>query len=196
MECWPPRTFQSGTNYGSTPMLENSNSVQDLQGMQERYNRSGNMVTQTTQAFWRLCNLQGLVREIENEVSRRAGFPVKVLTDDYFFLQTSGIVTTALNDMNIAAINAAVMAKMVEVYYADILRRKLFYKYYIFEDRPWTLSRPIDTHGRGRVVRPTAYRYFSEDPDNRYWDSFQKSMACMNRRIRRPALFDVYYQNG
>jgi hypothetical protein len=189
----PPVPTRVEQIFGQPPMLENSSSVQQLQGMQELYNRSGNRVTQTTQAFWRLCNLQGLVYAIEQEVSRRAGFPVQVLTDDYFFLQTAEIATTAPNDMNVAAINAAVMAKMVEIYYMDILRRKLFYKYYIFEDRPRNLPLPLDTHGRHRIVRPSSYQYQSEDPKSQYWNSFQDSMSTLNKRIKRPNMFDVYY---
>uniref|UniRef100_A0A6C0BMF4 Capsid protein n=1 Tax=viral metagenome TaxID=1070528 RepID=A0A6C0BMF4_9ZZZZ len=180
---------------GQMPLLENASSVLQVEQLGPLYNRSGNRITPTSQAFWNPHNIRCLVHRIEKEVEAQVNMPVQAVLDSFFFAKTSEIVNGTEDNLNIQAINDTIARLMVDRYVSDILRRKLYYKFYIFEDRPRIITRPQDTYGRHRIVRPSSFNYFAQDPDQRYWDAFRASQECAARRIKRPSLFDVYFQN-
>jgi len=181
----------------SENQLQNAAAEVPVQEMRQMYNSQGNRRSPITEEFFSIPNLTRLIKSIDDEVSRQAGFPVAILVDDVFYLTAKTHANNVPNSpdvqLGVSNLNAIVFAEQVPLHLRQIKRRKLFFKYYIYQDKAKYLSRPRMTWGRHRVNRPTTEDYYTEDPDSRQWGNFQKEVGRFNNKAQLPSLFSIYY---
>lgn len=170
--------------------LENASSFMTLDELPQAYARSGNRVTRTSDLFWSKCNMTPLLRQIEAEVSRQSNMKVSVAVDQGLYLRGERLIRSYPDTLDVRNINQRFYEETVKDHVSDILRRKHFYKMYIYQDRPRTIEPPRLTHGR-RCFQPLSTEAYSlGDPDNLYYDQYMKYRKSS---VKRPSLFNVFY---
>ena len=165
--------------------------------MENLYNQQDNLQTPASRLFWSVSNLRHVVQQLEAILSKCTGKAVQVVTDDWFFLEASKMVNQAGNspDVNrtVAVLNENFVNHMVPLHMQTIKRRKLFFKYYIYQDRARVVDYPMDTHGRRRITRPSNFTYTLNNPDKKQWCDFRQAVEHQKCSVRTPSLFDVYF---
>ena len=177
--------------------LENSSSYIPLSEMCTLYHRQQYRRTPVSELFWSLPNLQQLVQQLEHRLSELTAMKIQFRPDDGFFLEASNLVDATANQPDIQrvvqSLNEAVIDQTVPVHVQAIKRRKLFLKYYIYQDRQRVMPPPRDTHGRHRFSRPSAHVYNMENPDKNSWHDYQRQLDQQREHCARPSLFDIYF---
>lgn len=142
-----------------------------------------NVRTPVTTAFFSFENLRYVLHAIGLETGRRLNRCVQVLANNEFFIYLEQLLRGAVNLVDVALavrlLNQQVIAHEVEEQYRSLRRRELFFKWYIFKDRPLTIEPPLLTHGRHREEPLSSTAYTTEGPQSRYWDSFRAQQQAL-----------------
>ena len=178
-------------------VLENAHSELSPYDLGDMYRNYGYTSNSCTNAFWDISNLTRLIQAIDDELSIQSGMLAKITIDNVFFLKVAEHVSLMPNSNDVQATigftNAMIVQEIVPLHLRQIKRRKLFLKTFIFQDRSKYMPRPLDTHGRNRVIRPSTEDYYIKDPDARFNDEFQQRMIQnRSRQACSPSLFQIY----
>jgi hypothetical protein len=180
--------------------LHNSSSFVDPRSMGALYNTQGYRKSPVTHAFFSVTNLTQLIRNIDDEVSNQAGFPVSIVPDDVFYLtackHADAVPNTVYVDIGVRNLNAIMFNEQVPLHMHQIQRRKLYFKYYIMEDRAKYMPRSRMTWGRNRVNPLTTEDYTMKDPDSKDWGNFQQQMNKQKTTVKMPSLFNIYFDDA
>ena len=164
-----------------------------LHTLGHRFAQARYPTTPLTDAFWDVRNLTHIFRLAEVAVGAAVKMPVTIVADDWFFLEAAKLATQSPGEVQwLPYLNRAVVHRVTEVHIATINQRKLYLKWFIYNDRKRFVERPRDTHGRRRVMRPSASEYTLANPDTREFSRHQAFVARQNAVRSAPTLFDRY----
>ena len=178
--------------------LNNSSNSVPIEDMLGLYNTQNNRRTLISDCFFSLGNLRQVVAAVEEGLTQKAGFPVQLYTDDWFYIEAAKLVNETANTpdvhMAVSNLNDMVVTDTVRRNYQGIVQRKNFLKNFIYNDRAQHMPYPRDTHGRRRVVPLSAEKYQLGNPDSREWCNFQETMKQTRNTVKTPDLFSIYYE--
>lgn len=96
-------------------------------------------VTPLTEAFFESSNIQFIVAQIEKALHLLTGEQVRISTNEEFaqtMIETAGRnLGLSYTPQTVGALNRAVIEHETRVQYYSLRQRKLFYKYFWFQDR-------------------------------------------------------------
>jgi hypothetical protein len=147
--------------------------------------QDSNVRTPLTSAFFSEQNLQLLVAEIARRTGALLNRNVIVMPNGDFFWYLEQTVRDVANfadvDCALNALNEKVCAHETQVQYLSLRRRELFFKWFIFNDRPRVIAPPMDTHGRRRVERLSTAPIQLLDPKGRYFADWLNKQHIENQ---------------
>lgn len=166
-----------------------------LEQMQELYLSQGYMHNAVTDLFWSVDNLTSILNELQRRVEECTKIQVRIAHDHSFFIHAAELANYTPNQFNVpagvAVLNHRVIEKELPIHVNQIRRRKLRIKWFINQDHPKYFQRPIDTHGRRRLLRPSSEGYYLNDPDKQRFCDFRARQT--RNTMRMPALFQRFY---
>jgi len=177
--------------------LQNATNYVDPRMMADLYNTQNYRRSATTDAFFSVQNLTRLIKSIDDEVSAKAGFPVAIVPDNDFYLTAAkhadAVPNTAYVQFAVQDLNAIVFRAQVSLHLQQIERRKLFFKWFIYEDRAKVMPRSQLTYGRHRIDPISVEDYNMKNPDSRFMGEFQQQVQKMQDSVKMPSLFSAFY---
>lgn|SRR5579872_1860867 len=165
----------------------------DVNAFWNMYLAQGNPDTFVARAFWHPQNILALVDSITKELEKRSGLQISFVMDYPFFSAcvtlSKGVANTTYVKEALDILNANVMDYVVQDRMLAIRRQKLYYKYFIFNDREMFLPPPEDTLGRRRVIKPSSEAYYLQAPYRRFWSDFQQGVQKQKNYLAVQPLF-------
>lgn len=134
---------------------------------------NGNARTPLTTAFFSAQNLSYVLQRIGFETGRMLNRQVVVIANADFFTYVQDQVRGVGNLMDVnsalGSLNDLIVAHEVGVQYLSLRRRELFFKWFIFKDRPRVIEPPMNTYGRRRYEQPSYAEFHLQDPKKQYF---------------------------
>lgn len=159
--------------------------------------------TPVTTAFFSLQNLEQLNQRIGWEVGQKLNRPkILIVPTVEFFTYVTDLLDSTANRPNVnqtvCSANQQVVDHEVPIHYHSLRRRELFFKWFIFKDRPRVMDRPVLTHGRHRNNPISNGMYGTENPDGKNFSRFQdyqQRLKCDKSAMVMP-LFKRYFDGS
>jgi hypothetical protein len=142
-----------------------------------------------TRAFFSESNLKKVHESVDNQMTKSAGMLIGMRQDIEAFNMAAEIVCLVPNyaphliNWALEIVNTKVVNTIVKDHLIAFRRRKLFLKYFVYEDKAEFLPRPEMTWGRRRINRPSSSQYFLGDPYGKRNNNF---ISCLDRLNGQP----------
>jgi hypothetical protein len=152
--------------------------------------------TPVTTAFFSLDNLIYISNRVSHEVGQRLSLHHIIIqpTVDYFqYLADFADSCANRTDVyqTICAMDAQVVDHEVVVHYNSLRRRGVFFKWFVYNNRPLVMDHPVMTYGRHRPNPINNGMYAVNGPDGHSFSAFRNYMQDLkHNHIRQPDLFN------
>jgi hypothetical protein len=152
--------------------------------------------TPITTAFFSLKNLIYLNDSIALETGQRLNREnIQILPNSQYFQYLTDLADATPNRVDIyntiCLMDKEVIDHEVPIHYNSLRRRELFFKWYIFNDRPRVMERPILTNERHRFDPINTGVYAVGNPSRNNFKTYQNYQS--NKRVTiKPLLFEEY----
>jgi hypothetical protein len=153
--------------------------------------------TPVTTAFFTLDNLVYISTRVSQEVRQklRTHNNIIIVPTIEYFQYLVDVVESVTNRMDvyhtICVVDQQVVDHEVDVHYNSIRQNELFYKWFVFNDRPLVMNGPVLTHGRRRYQPISNGMYAVNGPASNNFQAFQDFNQALRRKsIPQPPLLD------
>lgn len=155
-----------------------------------------NVRTPVTTLFFSEQNLAQLNWRIGQETGKMLNRNVKAIPNNGFFTYLENMLREAPNAYDparaVCNLNEMILKHEVGVQYRSLRRRELFFKWFVFKDRPRVISHALDTHGRHRLDKLSNGDRALRSPDKQWWGDFQREQEKLKCPNRIPEMFSVF----
>lgn len=170
-----------------------------VEQMRDLYNTQGLPKNPVTELFWCPDNLNPLFEKMQDDLTQETGMDVYFLPDESFFDQASMWAAQTPNTPNpyvgVQSLNTQLYEWAMPRQRELIKMRKLFLKYYIYNDHPRYIEPPKNTYGRKRLVRPSSATYYLGDPEKQRYCDYRTFLASSSNSVKIPDMFQAFLRH-
>mgnify|MGYP001024457240 CR=1 FL=1 len=177
--------------------MENADSRVDINNFDHMYHYMLRYPrTQLTSSFFKVDNIEYIIQRIEEQLFQKLNKHISVIATEQFFDNCANIIHNQTDYVHISGVldnaNNRIIKEESKTHYLSLRRRELFFKWFIFKDKPRVLTRSINTNGRHQQL--SNHKYTIGHPDKSRFDDFNKYNRYRNNngfRNYNPIFEDV-----
>jgi hypothetical protein len=164
--------------------LENASSKVDINNFDYHYHKFlRHPRTTLSTSFFSAANIHYIISKIQQNVSTKIQRAVEIIPTDQFFDNCVNIMQNQLNYVSdvsdnwyvditnlLTLANDNIIKTESTTHYLSLQRRELFFKWFIYKDKPRVITRAINTKGRHHAIKND--KYILGHPDKSQFDRY------------------------